>query len=227
MNWVRDSLVLSSRSFFFLSLCFPSLRPEGGRCLLFVSVGGARATRDCLGVDLSTPWEPRSSSLSILTSRETSGVLIPEFSSLPPSWKCDLGNNTRFLDSRVERCSTREESVVPANGVQWQRKLWSWEVCGEKDGAMAVAAGPRWPRTLLFDGKYSSGTTFGAKNLLRPVLDGFPLILVLVGIAQVAGFGMGKNAHSMVIFLPVGKVMRFFFLFSLFFWSLACCSNVY
>lgn len=56
---------------------------------------------------------------------------------------------------------------------------------------MAVAAGPRRPRTLLFGGKYSSGNTFGTKNLWS-VLDGLPLILVLAGVAQVAALRMGK-----------------------------------
>lgn len=70
-------------------------------------------------------------------------------------------------------------------------------VCGEKDGAMAVAAGPRRPRTLFF-GKCASRNTFKKKNL--SFFDGFPLILILSSVVQIAalrladGSGCGVNS---------------------------------
>lgn len=70
-------------------------------------------------------------------------------------------------------------------------------MCGEKDGAMAVAAGPRRPRTLFF-GKCASRNTFKKKNL--SFFDGFPLILILSSVVQIAalrladGSGCGVNS---------------------------------
>lgn len=62
---------------------------------------------------------------------------------------------------------------------------------GEKNGAMAVAAGPRRPRTFLHGGRRASGNTLGTRSLCW-VLDGLPLILVLAGVAQVAAIRLGK-----------------------------------
>ena len=64
---------------------------------------------------------------------------------------------------------------------------------GEKDGAMAVAAGPRRPRTLLVGGNRASGNTLGTKTFYS-LLDGFLLILVaLAGIGQVAAIRLGRK----------------------------------
>lgn len=54
---------------------------------------------------------------------------------------------------------------------------------------MAVASGPRRPRTLFF-GKCAPRNTFRKKNL--SFFDGFPLILVLAGVVQIAALRLGK-----------------------------------
>lgn len=84
---------------------------------------------------------------------------------------------------------------------------------GEKDSAMAVAVGPCRPRTLFF-GKCASRNTFRKKNL--SFFDGFPLILVLAGVVQIAALRLGKCINffflnSYFTFFIVRKKMIFIF----------------